>query len=165
MAVIEGFEVWYEREHPKLLSSLTAIAGDASVGSEATDEAFVRAYERWASVQKMASPTGWTYRTGLHVAQRRFRRHDLEDRLLRRHAAGTDGSSPPHDWSAEVWDALGRLPRRERTAVVLFHVADLPTADIAQVMGVAPGTVASSLHSGRSRLARLLGEEMEVHRA
>jgi RNA polymerase sigma-70 factor (ECF subfamily) len=113
MAPPDGFEEWYQREHPRLLSSLTAISGDAWVASEATDEAFVRAYERWAAVRTMASPVGWTYRTGLNVARRRFRRRQLEERLLRRHAAGVGQGAPPADWSAEVWDAIGRLPHRE----------------------------------------------------
>ena len=154
------FEGWYRREHPRLLSSLTAITRDRAVAEEVTDEAFVRAYERWARVGAMASPTGWAYRTALNVLRRRHRRHRLEARAARRSPGA--GEAAPADWSPEVWDALARLPLRERTTVVLFHVADLPTADIAMAMGVAPGTVASSLHSGRARLAGLLADPVEV---
>lgn len=50
------------------------------------------------------------------------------------------------------------LPARERTAVALRHVADLPTASVAAVMGVAPGTVAATLHAARAKLRHALEE-------
>ncbi len=162
MAVDEGFESWYLDEHPRLLASMVAISGNVSVATDATDEAFLRAFERWERVGQMISPGGWTYRTALNLLRRRFRRQALEARLLRRVAAANGSFQPPPDWSLETWEALRALPARERTAVVLRHVADLPTKEIAAAMGVVPGTVASSLHSGRTRLARQLTDPKEV---
>ena len=56
------FETWYRHEHPRLVTLVTAIVGDAEIGREAVDEALARAYERWDRVAAMSSPTGWTYR-------------------------------------------------------------------------------------------------------
>jgi RNA polymerase sigma-70 factor (ECF subfamily) len=55
-----------------------------------------------------------------------------------------------------VWDAVRGLPDRQRLAVVLRYIADLTEADIALVMGVTRGTVASSLATARARLNGLL---------
>jgi RNA polymerase sigma factor (sigma-70 family) len=162
---VVDFATWYRREHPRLASTLVVVAGDRAVAAEAVDEAFARAYERWARVGGMASPAGWTYRTALNVLRRRRRREQLEATLLRRHADGRPGSpgrdrhAPPADWSPEVWDALRGLPLRERTAVALRYVADLTTDQIAEAMGVAPGTVGSTLHAARRHLATALGDE------
>jgi len=41
---------------------------------------------------------------------------------------------------------------------VLFHVADLSIAEIADQEGVAPGTVKSWLHRGRAALAAQLSD-------
>jgi RNA polymerase sigma-70 factor (ECF subfamily) len=152
----EGFEAWYRTEHPRLVSALTVVARDASVAADVTDEAFARALERWARVQSMASRNGWVFRTALNVLRRRYRRRALEARLLRRVA--TTEVHRPIDWSAETWDALARLPHRERVAVALKYVADLTTDEIALAMGVAPGTVGSTLHSARARLGITLAE-------
>jgi RNA polymerase sigma-70 factor (ECF subfamily) len=46
-------------------------------------------------------------------------------------------------------------------AVALRYLADLPEAEIATVMGVSRGTVASTLSSARRHLARLLVPEEE----
>jgi RNA polymerase sigma-70 factor (ECF subfamily) len=157
------FETWYMREHPRVVSAVAAITGRPTLAGEAADEAFTRACERWDRVRAMGSPGGWVHRTALNVARRRLRRSEHERRLLRRFTTAQEPEAgPPTSWSPEVWEALRALPRREREAIVLRHVADLPVAEIATVMGVVPGTVASTLASARARLALLLAEpEME----
>jgi RNA polymerase sigma-70 factor (ECF subfamily) len=56
---------------------------------------------------------------------------------------------------------VAKLPDRQRTAVVLRYVADLPEADIAAAMKVSRGTVASTLSDARKALARHLSDENE----
>ena len=46
----------------------------------------------------------------------------------------------------------------ERTAIALRYVSGLRESDIADVLGVAPGTVARTLHDARQRLAERLAE-------
>jgi len=153
---VEGFESWYLGLHPVLLSSLTVVAGDVDEAREATDEAFARALERWPRVKDMESPSGWVFRTALNVVKRRARRQNLERRLLGRVAPELES---PLGWSVEVLEALRALPERERVAIALRYVADLSTTQIAQVMGVAPGTVGSTLSAGRRRMAIALGDD------
>jgi RNA polymerase sigma-70 factor (ECF subfamily) len=154
------FDEWYRATHPRLVSAMTFITADVSVATEVVDEAFVRAYERWSRVGAMDAPAGWTYRTALNAFRRRQRRASLEERLLRRHAGSTRTDvGPPPDWSPETWDAVGRLPERQRIAVALRYVADLTTVEMAEAMGTAEGTVGSTLHAARRTLTDLLGDE------
>ena len=62
----------------------------------------------------------------------------------------------------ELWDAVAALPERERTAVALRYLGDLTEAQVAQTMGVAPGTVAATLHAARTHLAASLGADDEA---
>ena len=55
--------------------------------------------------------------------------------------------------------ALAGLERPQREVVVLHYLVDMSVAEIAHVLGVAPGTVKSRLSRGRRRLAPLLREE------
>jgi RNA polymerase sigma-70 factor (ECF subfamily) len=64
----------------------------------------------------------------------------------------------------ELWAAVRALPERQRAAVVLRYVADLPEKDIGLVLGVARGTVAASLAHARKNLAGALVEEPEETR-
>lgn len=61
---------------------------------------------------------------------------------------------------ARLEAALLRLPPAQRRVVVLHHLHGVPLAELAVDEGVAEGTVKSRLHRGRSRLARLLEEEL-----
>ena len=84
-------------------------------------------------------------------------------------SAGSDGprlvADPPDrpdrpttaGWDPDLVAAIRTLPNRQRTAIALRYVADLPQADIAAAMGVAPGTVAALLHQARTNLRQTLG--------
>jgi RNA polymerase sigma factor (sigma-70 family) len=143
-----------------------AVTGrDLELARDVTAEAFARALERWDRVGSMSSPGGWTYRVALNVLRRRLRRGALEERLLRR----APGREPPPltDQGVGVWEAVASLPPRTRTAVALRYLGGLTEAEVADAMGVAPGTVAATLHAGRQRLAVLLTDALpeEVNRA
>jgi RNA polymerase sigma factor (sigma-70 family) len=58
----------------------------------------------------------------------------------------------------ELWAAVRALPDRQRTAIVLRYLGDLPEADIAAAMGIARGTVSSTLADARRNLEVALAE-------
>ena len=66
-----------------------------------------------------------------------------------------------HDDRAAVLRALADLPPRQREALVLRFWMDLPLAQIAEVMGVRPGTVKSQVSRALDVLGRVLREEVE----
>jgi DNA-directed RNA polymerase specialized sigma24 family protein len=148
----DGFEAFYREQHGPLVSSLLLFTGDAELAREAADEAFARALARWGRVGVMASPGGWTYRVALNLARRRGRRRALERRLL---ARGTPPAAVPAP-AGEAWLLVADLPRRQRQVLVLRHVADLPEAEIAQVLGIGRSTVSSTLADAHRALHRRL---------
>ena len=152
MTVEDDFEAFYRAEHPRVLGTLCALSGDRDTAVDATDEAFVRAYERWERVRTMDAPAAWTYTVALNALKRTKRRRAMEATLLRRRR---DAHAAPAT-DPDLWDAVRGLPRRQQEAVVLRYVADLPEAQIAEVMGVTRGTVASTLSDARHALAAVL---------
>jgi RNA polymerase sigma-70 factor (ECF subfamily) len=148
------FEDWYGDQYRRLFASLVVLSGDQEIAQDAAAEALARALQHWSRVRTMASPEGWVYRVAVNVIRRSARRRAFEKRLMRRLA--TDDVVPAP--AGEVWDLVRALPERQRTAVVLRYVADLPELEIAQVMGVTRGTVASTLSDARRSLADVLSE-------
>jgi len=154
------FDAWYEEQHPLVLAALTVASGRPDVAAEATDEAFVRAYERWDRVRRMASPGGWLYKVALNDLRRRTRRQAVERELFRRHRPPAEAEAPtPPALTDHVWDAVRSLPARQRTAVALRYILDLPEGEVAQVMGVTRGAASASLATARRRLETLLADD------
>lgn len=120
------------------------------MAEEVTAEAFVRALERWERVSEMRSPGGWVHRVAMNLLRRRMRRRRLEEVLLRGRVDVPPGS-PVVD--PALWQAVRALPARMREAVSLRYIADLTEAEVAERMGIAPGTVAATLHRARGKLA------------
>lgn len=153
----ETFESWYVRAHPRLIAALVGFCGSVEIAADAADEACMRAMVGWDRVSVMDRPDGWAYRVAINHAKRRMRRARMERLVLAKHARADSLPAP----AAEIWDAVGRLPLRQRTAVVLRYVVDMPEAEIAGVMGVSRGTVASTLADARRHLGRNLLDETE----
>jgi RNA polymerase sigma factor (sigma-70 family) len=55
-----------------------------------------------------------------------------------------------------LWEAVGRLPARQRSAVVLRYVADLPHRDIALAIGCSEEAARRSLHEGLTKLRKVV---------
>lgn len=148
-----AFEEWYRTAWPKLVGSLVVIVGDRDLAADLAAESAVRVLERWER-GSIEHPTAWAHQVAINLARRRARREALETRVLRH--AGHDEAVEPPALPSEVWVALRRLPNRQRTAIALRYLGDLTQAEIAQSMGISPGTVAATLHAARQRLASML---------
>jgi RNA polymerase sigma factor (sigma-70 family) len=100
----------------------------------------------------MASPQGWTFVVGRNLLRRghRRRRRELD-------VATTSGATVDQLADPDLWRAVAALPRRQREVVVLRYVADWPEREVADALGISPGTVGRTLHDARARLARTLG--------
>jgi RNA polymerase sigma-70 factor (ECF subfamily) len=148
------FSAWYAATYPRVRRTLTLTVGDAELADEATAEAFARALVRWPHVRSLGAPHAWVHTVALNLVRSALRRRRLERRWLARQRE--THAPPPHAPDGPLWRAVADLPERMRTAVALRYVADLSELQVADAMGITRGTVASTLHAARARLAAQL---------
>ncbi len=162
-----GFVELFGAYRRLVFSVAVRVCGQWAEAEDLTAEAFLRAYralrgyepERILALQ----PRAWLVTILLNV----WRNHT---RATARRPATVDLASvaEPVDPHADVavaieqreagWQLAGQLaqlPERQRIAVVLRHVNDLPITEIADVMGCPPGTVKSHISRGLRRLREL----------
>lgn len=151
----DDFEAWYRGAYPRVFASVLVVCGDRAAAADATDEAFVRAFERWARVRRMQSPAGWTFVVARNEALRTARRANRERSV----AQSVPPSAVDPEIDVALWDAVRDLAPREREMVALRYVAGLTEPEIAKALGIAVGTVSRGLHDARGRLARMLEPE------
>ena len=150
----------YDGCYRRLVAQVYALTADLAEAQDAVQEAFVRALAQPRTFERVDNPEAWLRVVALNVARRRFRRRAHLDRLLHRPAVTRpitpDGLSADH---VALVAALRLLPAPQREAIALHHLADLPVAEIAELTGVAVGTVKTRLARGRARLAELLADD------
>lgn len=120
-------------------------------------DAFVRVWERRAQVDPVRlDALVWT--TALHLARNRMRWHRLRQFVAIDETELEAGAMEPADFLAtrRLRRALQSLPRTAREVLLLSEFSGLTGAEIAQVLGIPPGTVASRKHHAMARLRALL---------
>lgn len=133
--------------------------GNRDLAEDIAAEAFERAFKRWSSLVEKGDPTSWLFTVAWNEARSNWRRRLTHSRLIERLTAAPHATAPePPIPNHELWEAIARLPDRSRQAVGLRYVADLTEAQVAEVMGITRGTVASTLSDARRRLAAQLAE-------
>ena len=161
MADTEGFEEFYTATVGRLVGQLFPVTGDLHEAEEVVQEAFARASVRWGRLRDYDRPEAWVRRVAINLAADRGRRLQRQARALLR--AGPPPVVPAASVEAlALAEALRTLPVRQRQAIVLHHLADLPVEEVAAILGARTGTVKSLLARGRHALAARLGDPEEV---
>jgi len=68
--------------------------------------------------------------------------------------AQRDSVPGPEAGEEALWQAVGALPERQRSAVTLRYVADLPHREIAAALGCSEEAARRSLHEGLKKLRK-----------
>jgi RNA polymerase sigma-70 factor (ECF subfamily) len=157
---IDGLEPLVRRYQVAAVRAAYLITRDRALAEDVAQAAFLRAYERIGQFDP-ARPFGpWFLRSvvndALKVAARRERTVPWVDAVAPLPGPSLDEVLQTAETNAVVWAALGGLPPAQRTAIVLRYYLDLSEAEMADRLGVPPGTVKSRLHAARTRLRRLL---------
>ncbi len=139
----------YREQGDRIWRALLAYAGDPEIASDAAAEAFAQLIRRGDEVR---DPQRWVWRAAFRIAA---------GDLKRRHPVPlmSEGAYELELPSIELANALRELPARQRSAVVLHYVADLPVREVASILGVTTGSIKVHLSRGRERLRELLGED------
>lgn len=156
----DAFDHFYADTHRRLFAQLTAMTGDPSEAQDCTQEAYMRAWTRWDRISTYDDPEAWVRTVAWRVAISRWRRlRNATSAWSRSGAPAALVDVAPVDIG--LVKALQQLPKVQRQAIVLHHVADLSVGEIAKETGAPEGTVKARLARGRRRLAELLakGEE------
>ncbi|HEX2315658.1 MAG TPA: SigE family RNA polymerase sigma factor [Thermomonospora sp.] len=134
----------------RLLRTAYLLCRDWATAEDLVQTALTKAWLAWGRIG--ADPDPYVYRilANTHTSwwRRRWRGEVPTERL-------PDLPAPPADTVEDrdlLWDALGRLGRRERAAVVLRYFADLEHTAIAEILGCSPGTVRGQISRALAKL-------------
>jgi RNA polymerase sigma-70 factor (ECF subfamily) len=164
----------FELYGPRVHRLARAIMGNPADAEDATQEIFVRAFERARQFDGRSGLFTWLYRLAvrhclnkLRVQQRR-RTHEQSLAWGRPHQDAQDDGSPLHgmiraEQALTADRALQALPAPYRVCLVLRELEGLTYAEIAGVLHIPLGTVMSRLARARHLLiSRVSGAGREI---
>lgn len=175
-----AFDDLIKRYQRQAVAVAFRLLGNSQDALEVTQDAFVKAYRSLESLQKPEAFGGWLMRivSNLSLNYRRSRRTKsqlpLDDLLSGGSQQGEGGSGS--EWMAQTGDphramesaemgqklqlALQQLPEKQRLAIVMFTIEELPQKEVAEALGISVEAVKWHVFQGRKRLRELLKEHL-----
>lgn len=155
------------------------IMGDSDSASDATQDAFVKAYQR-ISQYRGGSFKAWLLRIVTNTCYDALRARKRRPTVSLENEIEGEESDPDYDprlidtaerpdafvmrkeLASMIQVAIGQLPEDQRTALILSDVEGMDYEEIADAMGTALGTVKSRLSRARAKMRDLLLAQGEL---
>jgi RNA polymerase sigma factor (sigma-70 family) len=146
-----SFEELFLDQHDRLYRALYFITGNAGDAEELMQEAFLKLWERWDTIDRIDDPTAYLFRVALNGFRMRIRRARVAARRLVPAAATLDPYDEV-DLREDVRQLLLDLPPRQRAALVLTEIFGYRSDQAAEILGIRPSTVRVLASQGRAAL-------------
>ena len=160
-----GFRQLVEHWEQPLIYYIRRLLGTGGVEWDVLQEVWLHVFRGISSLRDPKSLPVWLYRIARRTAMRHLRQQYSD--------AALDASPPdldameadldqrlcfsPED-AAEVHRALGRLSLPFREVLTLHFLEEMPVAQVAEVIGIPPGTVKSRLYHAKRALREVLNQ-------
>jgi RNA polymerase sigma-70 factor (ECF subfamily) len=154
-ATAPPFDDFYSAEFEAVAALAYVLSGSSVAAEDLAQEAFLAAYRRWGEVGYYDSPGGWVRRAVANRSVSSYRRRAAEARAIAR-VGYRDPLPDLSPESADVWEAVRRLPKRQAQVVALYYLEDRSLDDVAAALAMSVETVRTHLRRARQRLARRL---------
>lgn len=177
----KAFDELIRRYQRQAVAVSYRLLGNSHDALEVTQDAFLKAYSSLASLQKPEAFGGWLMRivSNLSLNYRRSRKTraqlPLDDLLGPADAQRTDAGGGS-DWMAASGDpvrrlesqemgrrlqeALNQLPEKQRQAIVMFTIEQMPQKDVAEALQCSVEAVKWHVFQGRKKLKEMLKEHL-----
>ena len=166
----EGVRELYAAHWAGLVRLAWLLLRDDLAAEEVVQEAFIAVHRRWDSLRDPEKATAYLRRSVVNGARSSLRHRGVEERHLARERA--DAWAPGRRTEASAEDralgsearrsmvrALGGLPQRQREVLTMRYYLDLSEAEIADALGISPGSVKAHAHRGLAGLRDRMGDQ------
>ena len=157
----------FAKHHGEIYAYLMRMMRDPEMAADMTQDAFVKAYKNYASLEKPENARAWLYQIAHRVALDEIRRRKIIRFLP--WTGESKGSAPSAEHlvmearlSGDMQRALARIPERQRAALLLAELHDLTGLELAEALGVSHVAARALLTRARESLRQALAAEREI---
>jgi RNA polymerase sigma-70 factor (ECF subfamily) len=157
-------EVLFGEHHTEIYAYLLRMLREPELAADLTQDAFIKAYRNYETLEKPENARAWLYQIAHRVALDEIRRR----KIIRFFpwTGESPGSAPSAEHlvmeahlSGEMQRALATIPERQRSALLLAEIHDLTGLELAAALGVSHVAARALLTRARESLRRALDAE------
>ncbi len=168
-----SFRQLYRRYQQRVRSTLYQLCGAEGL-DDLVQEVFLRTWKGLPQLRQVSQFSTWLYRICWNVASDQRRKFAQQRSFNSKLKTATDGiplgeskpSQTPNLMHLHYQDIVQRglqqLSFEHRAVLVLHDLEDLPQKEVAQILGIALGTVKSRLFHARMSLRQYIQEQGEM---
>jgi RNA polymerase sigma-70 factor (ECF subfamily) len=160
----------FARHHGEIYAYLIRMIRDPELAADLTQDAFIKAYKAYDSLEKPENARAWLYQIAHRVALDHIRRGKIVRFLP--WTGESRGAAPSAEHlvmeahlSGDMQRALARIPERQRAALLLAELHDLTGLELAAALGVSHVAARALLTRARESLRQALAVEREADAA
>lgn len=163
-------EELFARHQAEIYAYLLRMMRDPEVAADMTQDAFVKAYRNYETLEKPENARAWLYQIAHRVALDEIRRRKIVRFLP--WTGESRGAAPSAErlvmdarLSGDMQRALERIPERQRAALLLAEIHDLTGLELAAALGVSHVAARALLTRARESLRQALAAERAAEAA
>jgi RNA polymerase sigma-70 factor, ECF subfamily len=137
--------------HDRLYRALYFVTGSSHDAEELMQDAFLKLWERWDSIETISDPTAYLFRVAFNGFRMRARRARIATRSFLPLPTPRN-EFDEIDLHEDLRRMLLRLPTRQRAALVLTEVFGYSSEQAARILGIRPTSVRVLASRGRAAL-------------
>ena len=157
-------EALFAKHHNEIYAYLLRMLREPELAADLTQDAFIKAYKNYETLEKPENARAWLYQIAHRVALDEIRRR----KIIRFFpwTGESRGSAPSAEHlvmdvhlSSDMQRALARIPERQRAALLLAELHDLTGVELAEALGVSHVAARALLTRARESLRQALAAE------
>ncbi len=154
----------FAKHHHEIYAYLVRMLRDGELAADLTQDAFIKAYRAYDTLEKGENARAWLYQIAHRVALDHIRRRKIVRFLPL--VGEARGASPSAEHlamdvrlSGPLERAMARIPERQRAALLMAEVQDLTGLELAAALGISHVAARALLTRARHSLREALAEE------
>ena len=156
---LDDFDAVYEAYYQDVYRTVRGMVLDEAMAEDVTQNVFLKAYKGRSRYRPTGSLGGWLHRIGVNEAISTLRWHALQERVwatLQMRATRSSADSTIQDLLTQLLDQLNP---GARAAVILHFLHGYRYREIAEILAIPEGTVATRIANGLRKMKLMLDNE------
>ena len=153
---LDDFDAVYEAYYQAVYRAVRAIVLEAPLAEDVTQNAFLKAYRNRSRYQPNGSLSGWLHRIAVREAISTLRWHKVQEKLLGAMKLRAVQPVLDNSLSTQLIQVLEHLGPGTRAAVILHYYHGYRQREVASILGIPEGTVATRIANGLRKMRKVI---------